>query len=320
MRLLVTGGCGFIGSNFIKYFLEKYPDYNIINLDKLTYAGNLNNLKEIQNNRKYKFVKGDICDTDLVEKLISEGIECIVNFAAESHVDRSIKDASNFIKTNVFGTYVLLEASKKYDINKYLQISTDEVYGSREEGSFKENDPLEPNNPYSASKAAGDMMVRSFNRTYGLFTLITRSSNNFGPFQYPEKLIPSFIIHLLKNEKVPLYGDGLNIRDWLYVYDNCEAIDLVLHKGKSGEIYNIGAANEKTNLEIAKFILQEMEKPDNFITFVEDRLGHDRRYSLDDSKIKELGWTLKSEFYSTLKKVIKWYKENEWWWKSLMKY
>ena len=315
MNILVTGACGFIGSNFVRYILGKYPTYYVINLDKLTYAGNPNNLKDIQENPRYKFVKGDICDRELVEKLISDDIDFVVNFAAESHVDRAIQDASSFVQTNVFGTYVLLEGSRKYNIKKYLQISTDEVYGSLEKGSFKETDLLQPNNPYSASKAAADMMTRSYNRTYGLFTLITRSSNNFGPFQYPEKLIPSFIIHLLKAEKVPLYGDGLNVRDWLFAQDNCEAIDLVLHKGISGEIYNIGAKNEKTNLELAKFILQEMKKTEDFIIFAKDRLGHDRRYSLDNSKIKKLGWNPKNEFYSALKKTISWYKENEWWWR-----
>jgi dTDP-glucose 4,6-dehydratase len=319
MKILVTGACGFIGSNFVRYILEKYPTYNVLNLDKLTYAGNPNNLKDIQDDSRYEFVKGDICNAELIEELISDNVDFVVNFAAESHVDRAIKDASSFVQTNVYGTYVLLEASRKYEIKKYLQISTDEVYGSIEKGSFKENDLLQPNNPYSASKAAADMMVRSYNRTYGLFTLITRSSNNFGPFQYPEKLIPSFIIHLLKKEKMPLYGNGLNVRDWLYVFDNCEAIDLVLHKGKSGEIYNIGAKNEKTNLEIAKFILHEMGESENFITFVEDRLGHDKRYSLDNFKIKKLGWAPKTEFYSVLKETITWYMENEWWWKPLIK-
>ena len=319
MKILVTGACGFIGSNFVRHVLEKYPTYHVLNLDKLTYAGNLNNLKDIQENSRYKFVKGDICDRELVEKLISDDIDFVVNFAAESHVDRAIRDASSFVQTNVYGTYVLLEASRKYNVKKYLQISTDEVYGSVEKGSFRETDLLQPNNPYSASKASADMMVRSYNRTYGLFTLITRSSNNFGPFQYPEKLIPSFIIHLLKTEKVPLYGDGLNVRDWLFVLDNCEAIDLVLHKGISGQIYNIGAKNEKTNLEMAKIILREMGKSDDFITFVEDRLGHDRRYSLNESKVRKLGWTPKNEFHSALTKTISWYKENEWWWKPLMK-
>ena len=315
----MTGACGFIGSNFVRHILGKYPTYHIINLDKLTYAGNPNNLKDIQENPRYQFVKGDICDRELVEKLISDDIDFVVNFAAESHVDRAIQDASSFVQTNVFGTYVLLEASRKHNIKKYLQISTDEVYGSLEKGSFKETDLLQPNNPYSASKASADVMTRSYNRTYGLFTLITRSSNNFGPFQYPEKLIPSFIIHLLKAEKVPLYGDGLNVRDWLFVQDNCEAIDLVLHKGTSGEIYNIGAKNEKTNLEMAKYILREMGKSEDFITFVEDRLGHDRRYSLNESKVRKLGWTPKNEFYSALKQTISWYKGNEWWWKPLIK-
>ena len=319
MKILVTGACGFIGSNFVRHVLEKYPTYHVLNLDKLTYAGNLNNLKDIQENSRYKFVKGDICDRELVEKLISDDIDFVVNFAAESHVDRAIRDASSFVQTNVYGTYVLLEASRKYNVKKYLQISTDEVYGSVEKGSFRETDLLQPNNPYSASKASADMMVRSYNRTYGLFTLITRSSNNFGPFQYPEKLIPSFIIHLLKTEKVPLYGDGLNVRDWLFVLDNCEAIDLVLHKGISGEIYNIGAKNEKTNLEIAKIIVRELGKSEDFIIFVEDRLGHDRRYSLNESKVKKLGWTPRNEYYSALKKTISWYKDNEWWWKPLMK-
>jgi len=310
MKVLITGAYGFIGSNFVKYILEKYTDYNIIILDKLTYAANLDNLKDIQDNPRYKFVRGDICDSELVNELISNDVEFVINFAAETHVDRAIKDSSNFVQTNVCGTHVLLEAARKFDVSKFLQISTDEVYGSRESGSFKELDLLEPNNPYSASKAGADMITRSYNKTYGLFTLITRSSNNFGPHQHPEKFIPSIIINGLNDKEVRIYGDGLNIRDWLFVLDNCSAIDLVLHKGKKGETYNVGAGNEMTNIEIAKIILKELGRSNDLITFVEDRLGHDRRYSLNIKKMSGLGWTPRESFSSALKKTILWYKEN----------
>jgi len=318
MKILVSGGAGFIGSNFIRHMLVKYPNYEIINLDKLTYAGNLNNLKDLEKNKKYSLLKGDICDKKIVEKLIKR-VNIIINFAAESHVDRSIIKSDAFIQTNVFGTYVLLQAAKEFKIKKFIHISTDEVYGSIDSGSFNEDSSLKPSSPYSASKASSDMLVTAFNVTYGLSTIITRSTNNFGPFQYPEKLIPLFITNLLEGKKIPLYGDGLNVRDWFYVIDNCEAIDFLLHHGKEGEIYNIGASNEKTNLEITKKILNFLGKDGNFIEYVNDRLGHDRRYSLDCSKIKTLGWKPKFEFDDALETTINWYKNNEWWWKPLKK-
>lgn len=317
MRLLITGGAGFIGGNFIRSILKKYPEYEVVNLDKLTYAGNLNNLKDAEKNKNYCFVKGDICDKDTVEKAF-KGIDIIVNFAAETHVDRSIIDAGDFVATDVLGTYRLLEAARRYDIEKYIQISTDEVYGSIGKGSFRETDHLEPSSPYSASKAGGDMLVYSYFVTHRLPVVITRSSNNFGPYQHPEKLIPLFITNALKNKKLPLYGDGRNVRDWLYVLDNCDAIDLVMHKGKNGEIYNIASGNEYTNIEITKMILEELQKPESLIEFVPDRKGHDRRYSLDITKIKKLDWKPEHEFESALKETIKWYKENEWWWKPLI--
>lgn len=318
MKLLVTGGAGFIGSNFIKYILKKYLTYKIINLDKLTYAGNLNNLTEIKNNKNYKFVKGDICNQKIVEKLIKD-IDIIINFAAESHVDRSIIEPSAFLKTNIFGTHTLLESAKKYSIKRYIQISTDEVYGSIEKGAFKETDSLNPSSPYSASKASADLLVMSYFTTYKLPVLITRSSNNFGPNQYPEKIIPLFITNILRGKKIPVYGDGLNIRDWIYVIDNCRAIDLVLHKGKIGEIYNIGANNEKTNMELTKIILDKMDKPTGLIEYVKDRLGHDRRYAVNCSKIKKLGFKTKYEFIIALKKTVEWYKNNKSWWLSLIR-
>ena len=314
MKLLITGGCGFIGSTFIKYILQKYSDYKIINLDALTYCGNLENLAEIEDNKNYRFVKGSINDRNLVEELIKES-DCLINFAAESHVDNSIKAPEIFVETNVKGTLTLLQACKNVGIERFLQISTDEVYGSLgEKGMFRENSQLAPNSPYSASKTAADLFVKSYYETYKLPVLITRSSNNYGPYQYPEKLIPFFISKLLKNEKIPLYGDGLNIRDWIYVYDNCEAIDLVLHKGKIGEIYNIGGNNEKTNLEITKIILDMMEKDDSWIEYVQDRLGHDRRYSLCCSKLRdELGWTPKTSFERGIKDTVSWYLNNQKW-------
>jgi len=318
LKLLITGGAGFIGSNFIKYVLNKRPDYQVVNLDKLTYCGNLDNLKDVENNPNYKFIKGDICNQELIDNIVSEKPDAIINFAAESHVDRSILDPYSFLRTDIFGTYNLLEAARKYNIGRFLQISTDEVYGSTEKDSFFEKSPLNPSNPYSASKAAADTIANSYFITYKMPILITRSTNNLGPFQYPEKLIPLFITNLLENKKIPLYGDGLNIRDWLYVLDNCEAIDLILHKGKEGEIYNIAGENEKTNLGITNFILKEMGKDENFIEYVRDRPGHDRRYSLNCEKTKkELGWEPKSNFEEALKKTLQWYKDNEWWWKKI---
>ena len=316
MRVLVTGGAGFIGSNFIRYILDKHSDCRIINLDKLTYAGNLDNLRDIEKNKNYTFIKGDICDKEIVGKL-AKNCDIIINFAAETHVDRSIIDAGSFVKTDVFGTYVLLNAAKKFGIKRFIQISTDEVYGSIDEGSFKETDDLTPNSPYSASKAGADMLVMSYHTTFNLPTIITRSSNNFGPYQYPEKIIPFFILRALNNEFLPLYGDGMNVRDWLFVLDNCEAIELALHEGKSGEIYNIGSGNEMTNKELTLLMLKELNKPESLIKFVKDRPGHDRRYSLNCDKIRKLGWEPKHEFLDALKKTVQWYKDSEWWWNPL---
>ena len=319
--LLITGGAGFIGSNFIHYMVRKYNGYKIINLDKLTYAGNLENLKDIEDIESYRFIKGDICDRDLVEDIFSSNkIDAVVNFAAESHVDRSITDPGVFIQTDVYGVFVLLEAATKYKSKVFLQISTDEVYGSIEKGSFSEDDPLAPNSPYSASKTGAEMIVRSFFKTYQTPTLVTRTSNNYGPYQYPEKIIPLFVTNLIDSKKVPLYGDGGNVRDWIYVSDNCIALDMVLHKGKIGEVYNIGAGNEKPNVWITRKILEILEKPETMIEHVADRLGHDRRYSVDCSKIeKELGWKPEVDFKEALHRTVHWYVNNEKWWRSLKK-
>lgn len=317
-RILVTGGAGFIGSNFIRHMLNKYDDYLITNLDKLTYCGNLDNLKDVAKNKNYKFVKGDINDVKIVARLVKE-CDIVVHFAAESHVDRSIGDPDCFVRTNVFGTHVLLEAAKKYGTGLFVQISTDEVYGSIAEGSFKETDPLKPNSPYSATKAGADLLARSYYITYKLPVIITRSSNNFGPNQYPEKVIPLFITNALRDKPLPLYADGMNVRDWLFVADNCEAIDTVIHKGKTGEVYNIGAGSEVTNLELTHAILDILAKDRSLIKFVKDRPGHDKRYSLDITKLKGLGWQPRHDFRSALELTVNWYKENEPWWKRLVK-
>jgi dTDP-glucose 4,6-dehydratase len=316
MKIMVTGGAGFIGSNFIRYLLGKYPDVEVINYDKLTYAGNLENLRDLDNDSRYSFVKGDIVDQKMVEETVAR-LGCsglIVNFAAETHVDRSIVSAGSFVNTDVYGTYVLLEAVKKFNIARYLHISTDEVYGSIDQGSFTELSTLAPNSPYAASKAGGDLLVKAYFKTYDLPVIITRSSNNYGPYQYPEKVIPLFITNALQNEKLPLYGDGKNVRDWLYVEDNCEAVDLVLQKGALGEVYNIGGGNERQNIEITKFILKQLGKPEDFIKPVQDRPGHDRRYSIDCAKVKKLGWTPKTEFEAGLRKTVEWYRDNRDWW------
>jgi dTDP-glucose 4,6-dehydratase len=314
MRILVTGGAGFIGSNFIKYMLDKYHNYDLINLDYLTYSGNLENLKSIEDNSNYNFIKGNILDTDLVMR-ISEDVDYIINFAAETHVDRSIKTPSIFIESNIQGTQNLLEAGKENRVEKFIQISTDEVYGSlTAEGSFKETNHLLPNSPYSASKAGADLMVRSYNETFDLPINITRCSNNYGPYQFPEKLIPLMINNALNEKPLPVYGDGKNIRDWLHVYDHCTAIDLVLHKGKNGEIYNIGGNNEKMNIEIVKLILDYLNKDESLISFIKDRLGHDRRYAIDCQKIQdELGWKPKYKFENGIKETIQWYLDNQKW-------
>ncbi len=312
MKILVTGGAGFVGSNFINYMLKKY-DYKIINLDKLTYAGNLENLVKASKNNDYTFVKGDICDKELVLDLLSN-CDAIINFAAESHVDRSIESPDIFIQTNVNGTVNLLNCARAKKIERFIQISTDEVYGSIKEGYFTETTPISPNSPYSSSKASADLFVQAYFKTYGLPALITRCSNNYGPYQYPEKLIPFFITRLLDNKKVPVYGDGQNVRDWLYVEDHCRGIDLVLHKGCDGEIYNIGGHNEKTNIEITKIILEKMGKDENCIEYVEDRLGHDRRYAISNDKIRnKLGFEVKYSFENGISDTIDWYLKNiEW--------
>jgi len=312
MKLLITGGAGFIGCNFVRYMLEKYPDGEIVVLDKLTYAGRMENLQDVKD--KITFIKGDICNKEDVKKV--GDCDVIFNFAAETHVDRSIVGAGVFVKTDVLGTHTLLEYARGHDVQKYLQISTDEVYGSKMEGTFKESDILDPSSPYSASKAGADLLINAYYKTYGLPVLITRSSNNFGPYQYPEKLIPVLILKAMHDELLPIYGDGLNVRDWIYVEDNCEAVDFVFRKGEIGEIYNIGAENERTNIEIANMVLAELDKPKSLIQFVEDRKGHDFRYSLDCEKINELGWCPKYNFDEALKETIQWYVDNEWWWKD----
>ncbi len=318
MRILITGGAGFIGSCFVRHMLKKHQDYKIINIDALTYAGNIANLDDVKNNPNYTFVHGNICDKKLVRELISE-CDAVVNFAAESHVDRSITNPEIFIETNVQGTLNLLQASKELGVDRYLQVSTDEVYGTLgKTGYFYETTPLAPNSPYSASKASADMLTRAYYETYKLPVLNTRCSNNYGPYQYPEKLIPFFISQLLKGEKVPVYGDGLNVRDWLYVYDHCEAIDTVLHKGKVGEVYNIGGHNEKTNMEITHLILEAMGKDESSIKYVQDRLGHDRRYAISNDKItSELGWKPSLTFEQGIKITIDWYLNNQEWIKSI---
>jgi dTDP-glucose 4,6-dehydratase len=314
LKLLITGGAGFIGSNFVHYTLEKHPNYELVVLDKLTYAGNINNLKGMM--EKITFIKGDICRKKDVQKAI-KNCDVIINFSAETHVDRSIIAAGSFVKTDVLGTYMLLELSRKQGIKKYVQISTDEVYGSIERGSFKEIDPLNPSSPYSASKSGADLLALAYHKTYGLPVMITRSSNNYGPYQHPEKFIPKLILKALLNKPLPIYGDGKQVRDWLYVIDNCEAIDLILQKGRAGKIYNVGAGEEKTNIEVVKAILKMLGKPEKLITFVKDRPAHDRRYSLDCSETNQLGWKPKTRFHEGLRKTVDWYVSNKWWWKPL---
>ncbi|MBU4535573.1 MAG: dTDP-glucose 4,6-dehydratase [Euryarchaeota archaeon] len=315
MRVLITGGAGFIGSNFIHYFLDKHPDYELINLDALTYCGNLENLVKVEDNPHYTFLKGDINDKKLLEKIMPE-VDYVVHFAAESHVDRSIEDPGIFIHSNIQGTQTLLEAALKANVKRFLQVSTDEVYGSLgKTGYFTESTPLAPNSPYASSKAGADLMVRAYYETFGLPVNITRCSNNYGPYQFPEKLIPLMITNALEDKKLPVYGDGLNIRDWLHVQDHCQALDAVLHAAPSGEVYNIGGNNEKTNLEIVKKILDYLGKDESLIEFVKDRLGHDRRYAIDAAKIKnDLGWEPSYNFSEGIKETIDWYLENRDWW------
>jgi len=314
MRILVTGGAGFIGSNFVHYTLKKHPDYEIVVLDKLTYAGRKENLQDTMD--KVTFIQGDITKKEDVEKTAKD-CDWIVNFAAETHVDRSIIEAGTFVLTDIYGVHNLLEAARKYDTSRFEQISSDEVYGQISEGSFKENEKLTPRNPYSASKAAADLLCRSYFETYALPIVITRSTNNYGPFQHPEKFVAKTIIYALLNKPIPVYGTGENVRDWLYVEDNCEAIDLVLHKGRSGEIYNVAAKEELTNIQVVKTILRLTNKPETLIEYVKDRPGHDLRYSLDAEKIRKLGWKPRTKFEEGIKKTLQWYRQSAKWWKPI---
>ncbi|WML41204.1 dTDP-glucose 4,6-dehydratase [Neobacillus sp. OS1-2] len=321
MKLLITGGAGFIGSNFVRYMVNKYPNYQIVNLDLLTYAGNLENLKDIENAPNYKFVRGDIADREFVQGLFKkEKFDYVINFAAESHVDRSITDPGIFVQTNIQGTLALLDAAKTYNVTKYLQVSTDEVYGTLgETGYFTEETPLAANSPYSASKASADLLVRAYHETFDLPVNITRCSNNYGPYHFPEKLIPLMIINALNDKELPIYGDGLNIRDWLHVEDHCQAIDLVLHKGRNGEVYNVGGNNERTNIDIVKTILKHLNKPESLMKFVQDRPGHDRRYAIDATKLRtELGWSPKYNFETGIEQTINWYLNNQEWWENII--
>jgi len=315
MRVLVTGGAGFIGSNFIRYLLGRYS-YRVINLDLLTYAGNLDNLTDVRDNPGYTFVRGDIADRQCLDNIFSQGVDALVNFAAETHVDRSIADAGIFVRTNVTGVQELLEAARRNNIQRFLQVSTDEVYGSLgESGYFTEETSLNPGSPYSASKAAADLLTLAYHRTYGIPVSITRCSNNYGPYQFPEKLIPLMVTNALEDKPLPLYGDGLHVRDWLHVLDHCRALDLVLHQGRPGEVYNIGGNNERANIDIIRLILAELGKPESLITYVTDRPGHDRRYAIDATKIKEeLGWRPECPFEQGLKDTVAWYCANREWW------
>jgi dTDP-glucose 4,6-dehydratase len=317
-NILVTGGAGFIGSNFVRYMLGAHPDYKVVVYDKLTYAGNLNNLLDVHDDPRYRFVRGDIADKQTLAEAIREHtIDTIVNFAAESHVDRSILEPDAFIHTDVVGTYVLLEAARHFKLERVAQVSTDEVYGSIPVGEFKEGDPLEPNSPYSASKAGGELMVRAYHETYGLNTVVTRGSNTFGPYQYPEKVAPLFITNAIDDESLPLYGDGQQVRDWLFVLDHCSAIDLVLHRGESGQVYNVGGGNERRNLQVTHLILELLGKPESLIRRVADRPGHDRRYALDCAKIHALGWKPAHGFEAAMAATVEWYRKNEWWWRPI---
>jgi len=317
MKVLVTGGAGFIGSNFVKYAIKE-KNWEIVNLDKLTYAGRKENLKEFEDNDKYSFVQGDICKREDTKKAMKD-CDTVINFAAESHVDKSIEDSSVFFKTNVLGVQNMLETARAKGIEKFIQIGTDEVYGSVEKGSSTEKDLLKPRNPYSVSKTSADLLALSYYITFELPVIVTRSSNNFGPYQFPEKLIPLFVTNLLQGKKVPLYGSGMNVRDWLFVKDNCKGIAKVLEKGKDGEIYNIGGGNEKTNIEITEFILKELGFGKEMIEKVNDRQGHDKRYSLSSEKMKKLGWKPEKKFKEAMKETISWYKENRTWWESILK-
>jgi len=320
-NILVTGGAGFIGSNFIRYLMQHWSEYRVVNYDLLTYAGNLENLDGVDLSPRYFFEKGDICDKENVGNIFHQySIDTVVHFAAESHVDRSILGPSLFVQTNVLGTSILLEAAREYGIERFVHVSTDEVYGSLgSSGKFSEAAPLHPNSPYSASKASSDLLALSYFHTFQTPVIVTRCSNNYGPYQFPEKLIPLMIANALHDKPLPVYGDGLNVRDWLFVEDHCSALDAVLHKGKSGEVYNIGGNNEKKNIEIVKLILLELEKPETLITFVEDRLGHDRRYAIDADKLKrELGWEPKHSFEKGMHETIQWYLDHKEWWQRIL--
>jgi dTDP-glucose 4,6-dehydratase len=316
VRLVVTGGAGFIGSNFIRFMLSRYDDLEIVNLDKLTYAGNLENLRDVEDDPRYTFVRGDICDPAVVGATL-QGADAVVNFAAETHVDRSISGPQDFISTDVLGTHTLLEAVRTLGIARYLQISTDEVYGSTETGSFTETSDLAPSSPYSASKAGADLLVLACHRTFGTPVLITRSSNNYGPWQYPEKIVPLFITNAIDDQALPVYGDGLNVRDWLYVGDNCAGIDTVLRQGALGEVYNIGGGSEVDNLALTRQILELLGKSPELIRFVTDRPGHDRRYSIDCGKVRSLGWHPATPFATGLERTVSWYRDNPAWWRKI---
>jgi len=317
-HILVTGGCGFIGSNFILHLINRYPGCRVINLDKLTYASNPANLRQVESNPRYRFVRGDICDAELVDELMA-GVEIVFNFAAETHVDRSLMEAGSFILTDVLGTYVLLDAARHHpNVQRFVQVSTDEVYGEMPLGLYaRESDPLHPRSPYAASKAGGDAQCVAFFEAYGLRVVITRAANNIGPRQHIEKLVPLFVTSALRDQPLPLYGDGRQIRDWLYVEDHCQALDLIARSGQAGAVYNIGADNHHENLHVAKSILQLLEKPLSLIRFVEDRKGHDRRYAVDSSKLRALGWAPQHDFTSALGKTLRWYQENRWWWEPI---
>ncbi len=316
MRVLVTGGAGFIGSNFVRYLLREHPDDSVLNFDKLTYAGNPENLADLACDPRYTFVQGDICDESAIAQVIAQ-VDAVVNFAAETHVDRSIQHAGAFIDTDIKGLYMLLEAARQQNLARFVHVSTDEVYGSIEYGSFKETDPLNPSSPYAASKAGGELMAKAFEHTFGYKILITRGSNTYGPYQYPEKVVPLFVTNALDGLSLPLYGDGLNVRDWLYVEDHCMGIDLVLRRGEPGETYNVGAGQEKTNLELTKLIIRMTGNGEELIQRVKDRPGHDRRYSINSSKLRSLGWSPKVGFEEGLARTVEWYRQHETWWRKI---
>jgi dTDP-glucose 4,6-dehydratase len=317
-NILVTGGAGFIGSAYVRNMIARHPDERYIVLDKLTYAGNLENLRLVQASPQYRFYQGDIADREAVHSVIEqESIDAIVNFAADSHVDRSILEPDSFIRTDVFGVYVLLESARAMGVTRFHQVSTDEVYGSIPEGKFREGDPLEPNSPYAASKAGGELLVRAYNVTYGLHTTVTRGSNTFGPYQYPEKVLPLFITEAIDDRPLPVYGDGMQVRDWLYVDDHADAIDLALHQGGPGEVYNVGGDQERHNIDVTRLVLQLLGKPETLIRHVEDRPGHDRRYALDSGKIRELGWSPAQDFEARLAETVRWYQDNVGWWRKI---